>query len=822
MFHYLGQFVRRAWFLILGGWVLLFVGTRLAAPPWNEVAQDREFAFLPENCPSRRAEKVFEKAFPNDHLASNIALVIYRTDGRPSDLDRERQFISDVVEPGLRTIADEEGGLASEAPPSEEPLFPGDEAPAAPPKPRSIIARIRTPNAPGAGTLLVSPDGQAMLVLVELTTEFLSTENWPITEKVQGLIQDIRQHGQMPPGVDIALTGSAVIGRDHTLARLQSAHATELLTVVLVIALLLLLYRAPLLAIIPLATVYLAIQVSVNTLALMAGAGWITLFQGIQIYITILAYGAGVDYCLFLIARFEEELDYGAEPAEAVANAIGGVGAALAASAATVICGIGMMMFAQFGKFREAGFAIPLGLILVLCATLTFSPSLLRLAGRWAFWPRRIGTATSAATARLFGFRTDLLHEIWEQVGRGLIRRPGAVWLGTAAVMAPFAILAGVLYGHLSYDLIGDLPESATSVAGTRVLREQFPAGITGPVTILLVNPDMNFGSPKGRAVVQQLTDGLRERKQELGLGDVRSLTAPLGITEAAAHPYIGVEVSDEARNGAMDRMAREFYLTDLGQRGNIGTRLEIILEQAPFSQQSVRSLGLIEQTIRTLIPEGVKESTQIYSLGIPASVRDLSAVMAQDRLRIEVLVLASVFVILVVLLHQFVIALYLLLSVLFSYYCTLGVAFVVFWMLDPTGFLGIDWKVAIFLFTILIAVGEDYNILLMTRVDEESQRHGSIRGVTEALSRTGPVISSCGIIMAGTFASLLGGSLTELKQLGFALAFGVLLDTFVVRPVLVPSFLILLRTGRLTPWRRGGADSSGPADPARSRASVA
>jgi RND superfamily putative drug exporter len=159
---------------------------------------------------------------------------------------------------------------------------------------------------------------------------------------------------------------------------------------------------------------------------------------------------------------------------------------------------------------------------------------------------------------------------------------------------------------------------------------------------------------------------------------------------------------------------------------------------------------------------------------------------------------MASVFLILIALLRGLVIPFYLLLSVLFSYYAALGVSIAVFWALDPHGFVGIDWKVGVFLFTILIAVGEDYNIFLLTRVREEQARHGTVCGVAEAVSRTGPVISSCGVIMAGTFASLMAGSLNEMKQLGFALAFGVLLDTFVVRPVLVPAFLILLHDGRL------------------------
>jgi RND superfamily putative drug exporter len=118
--------------------------------------------------------------------------------------------------------------------------------------------------------------------------------------------------------------------------------------------------------------------------------------------------------------------------------------------------------------------------------------------------------------------------------------------------------------------------------------------------------------------------------------------------------------------------------------------------------------------------------------------------------------------------------------------------------MRDPAiGYTGVDWKAPIFVFTILVAMGEDYNVLLMARVDEEQRRHGSVQGVLVALTRTGTIISSCGVIMAGTFASLMTGTLMGIIQLGFALSFGVLLDTFVVRPILVPSYLVLLYQGR-------------------------
>jgi RND superfamily putative drug exporter len=193
-----------------------------------------------------------------------------------------------------------------------------------------------------------------------------------------------------------------------------------------------------------------------------------------------------------------------------------------------------------------------------------------------------------------------------------------------------------------------------------------------------------------------------------------------------------------------------------------------------------------------------LKHDSQVYFVGATPSIRDLKSVTGGDQVRIDILVIASVFLILVLLLRKVAISGYLIVSVFFSYLVTLGFTFAVFWAMDPAEFAGLDWKVPMFLFTILIAVGEDYNIYLITRIDEEQLRHGKVQGVTMALSKTGKIISSCGLIMAGTFASLaIGGSLAAMRQLGFALAAGVLLDTFVVRPVLVPAYLILLYRGR-------------------------
>jgi RND superfamily putative drug exporter len=140
--------------------------------------------------------------------------------------------------------------------------------------------------------------------------------------------------------------------------------------------------------------------------------------------------------------------------------------------------------------------------------------------------------------------------------------------------------------------------------------------------------------------------------------------------------------------------------------------------------------------------------------------------------------------------------------SVLLSFFATLGATLVFFWWLDGDSFVGLDWKVPIFLFTILVAIGEDYNIFLMTRVTEEQKTHGPVDGIRVALVKTGRIITSCGIIMAGTFASLIAGTMQDLLHLGFALAFGVLVDTFIVRPILVPTFLIVLERGKIL-WQK-------------------
>ncbi len=821
MFLKLGNLINRLWPGLLIGWIGVVILAATMAPPLWDVVQTEEFAFLPASSPSLVGEKLFREAFPKTLVPSRVVIVVSRPDGGLTEQDKE--WVDDGVNENdatrefelreqLLKIAEDAGGLAAgpdgggqddnDAAAENKPLGIGAGT-------RSLISAVRTFRDTNLGRLILSADGKSTLILIDLTTDFLDARNQKIVAKIQELILDTSEKNaafrqQIPAGLELSLSGDATVGRDMQAAARDSAKATETLTIGLVVFLLIAIYRAPLLALIPLITVFVSVKLSMSLLILLAQRKLAILFPGAETYVTVLVYGAGVDYCLFLIDRYKEELDDGTSFDEAVTNCVAKVGAAIAASAGTVICGIGMMMFAEFGKFRQAGFAISFGLVVVLLASLTFTPALLRLTGRWAFWPQmrteRVSSMggwlpTATLSSRLGQVRW--LQNIWDTVGQILLRCPMTVWLLSIALMLPFATVGVMFFSHLSYGLLSDLPATSISVQGTRSVREHFPAGATGPVTVLLRNDQIDFSqrgdddAASGLKLVHDLTVALGERKKELRLADIRSVSHPFGrddSIEAIKKPVV--------RKVTLTR-ALEHYVSKTGPLANHVTRVELTAELDPFARDSISHLTRLESEIRKLLPDSIQAETDIHVTGSTASIRDLKSVTDRDQIRIDVLVVVVVFLILVVLLRRPAICAYLIVTVLFSYLVALGATYLFFWAIDTGTFAGLDWKVPMFLFTILIAVGEDYNIFLMTRIEEEQERFGPVQGVIHALSKTGRIISSCGIIMAGTFASLTAGSLRGMCQLGFALAFGVLLDTFVIRPILVPAYLVLLNTGR-------------------------
>lgn len=939
-------------------WVVTCAALWTSADNFENVVVDGEFAYLPDSVPSRRAEDLYDRAFGSevdsddverDLVRSSIVLVVRRRQHPDGLLPRDREFVEEVVRPKINEIAESHGGLAQKQEPDETDAAEDEDKGEAKPKDGeaggnepadeertpSIIAQVRTPSDKSIGELLLSEDGKAALVVVELTTEFLEEQNHPLVAEIEQLVDDLTSDLDLRRewdlgGLEITVSGIAVAGRDMRQAAEESGQSTETWTVLLVVILLILIYRAPILALLPLMTVFLSVRVALGVLSILASGDLINLFSGVKVYVVVILYGAGVDYCLFLIARYKEELDAGASTAKAIENSIGRVGAALAASASTTMCGIGMMYFADFGKFSQAGIAIPLSLAFVLLASLTFTPAMLLVMGRWAFWPHvssdrlpaRSGwISPTSLVSRIL--ESELFTRFWERMARALEARPATYWLATVACMLPFAVVGLAFYDHLSYGLLSELSVDSPSVVGAEAVQDHFPAGMVGPVTVLLHDPDFAFAKYRenddgslvanrekdGYDAVEKLTANIAESAEELRIADVRSLTSPLGLEhpnddvgllerrvrlKGALEHYVSpvsfvpegeepqtilakadgkvveIEETDSGETVVVEtadgeRVSHEVAINDRTRvraevdddvrkgdvlaldeyRGNL-TRIDVVFRDDPFSRHSIEQFERFQNQLPDMLPEELA-GAELQFLGATASIRDLKVVTDGDQIKVDVIVSLAVFLILVVLLGRrqpaLVFALvaahfvwmsvanrlgiqlmgplfwtvdlllvlpvvlirgrassksaYLMLSVLFSYFVTLGVTFSVFYLADPAGFSGLDWKVPMFLFTILVAVGQDYNIYFVTRVEEEQEQHGPVDGIGVALARTGGIISSCGLIMAGTFSSLLAGTLVGMQQLGFALAFGVLLDTFVVRPVLVPAYLIMLHAGR-------------------------
>ena len=856
MYSWCGQFVGRwpLWTVLAWCFVLILVVT--TAPDISEVAQDGEFDFLPYESASRAAERAFRQAFPGpasgselsapasaeggeptatnntetrakdekaqmDPLGSSIVIVLQREDLKEGLTAQDREFVTEYLEPGLRDIQ-------SQTRESFDPLSM-PEIPVPIPTREQIIRGVWTFTDNRIGPLLDSQDGCATLVLVELKTEFRNHGNRLVLSRIEDYLSSKKVQAAIPAGLDVALSGSATVGRDMLVAQLESAEQTELYTKVLVIVLLLAIYRAPLMMLIPLITVGVAVNVTSHLLRILAHFGIVGLFSGLDVYVSVVVYGAGVDFCLFLIARYKEELDHGANFRDATMLAVKHVGAALATSAGTSIVGIAMLTLTEFGKFRQAGVAISFGLFIALICSMTMTPAMMYLFGRWTFWPdvrrERISASEGFMPARSVWSALQeqrWLERGWEWIAELISRRPGAVFLLTIALLTPLAIVGAVFKDHLSYGLLSDLRPDVTSRRGAEAVKKHFPPGAAGVTTFLIQHPQFGLTDVrKGEKLAKFITEDLMQQSDKLGISDVRSQSSPHGVRSTGGNRQPGGRAV--ARN-----LAHKAYcsLDDRSSLKGQFMRLDIVFQTDPFARDAIPRLDEAEAAIRESLrkyslPTAVEadesedastsgesaellaaptidygQSAEVLALGATASIRDLKRSTDRDQIRINVYVSVAVFLVLMTLLRQPALCAYLILTVIFSYLVTLGASHIVFRYTTGPEFSGLDWKVPVYLFTLLLALGEDYNVLFMSRVTEEQPKHGAVPGILIALTKTGGIISSCGVIMAGTFASLMTGSLAGMVQLGFALAFGVMIDTFVVRPILVPTYLVLLNNG--------------------------
>jgi RND superfamily putative drug exporter len=665
----------------------------------------------------------------------------------------------------------------------------------------------------------------ARLAVMQLSSELAATGNIATVESVNAMIDDVLSYSgrYVDPGLELRMTGSAAIGGETLLAARDAIRYTESITVAMILLILAAVYRAPLLVAIPMLSIGTAVIVSTSLVALLTR--WsiegtipgldLRIFTTSRIFIVTILFGSGTDYCLFLIARLREEAARAPWPV-ACRAALASVMSALMGSAMTTVVGLGTLWIASFGKFHYTGPVIAICLLVGLLVCTTLTPALLCAIGPHVFWPGRIRPQEPAL--RLLTNSRSQGHSpgsgLWSWIAVALMR-----WPASTLVVGLLLLSIPGIYGlrnedHVTYDLSSQLNHAAASRRGLRLMSQHFEIGEINPVTLLLLR-DRQTSREEFEKQIRALADKLYSVE---GVATVRTADDPLG--DFPPDREMSLLSGDAWRRRALSnhRVAQRYFFSSLPALDNRLARVDVIIAGNPFSIETAAIVSNLGRFVREQIsaPGSDWQGARVWMTGTTPSIIDLRSVTLRDNRLIKLAVVVAVFAVLVMVIRRVGLCLYLIVTVLISYYATLGLTLLFFQRAYGADFVGLDWKLPLFLFVILVAVGQDYNVYLVTRIIEERQHLGWRAALRRAVSRTGGIITACGLVMAATFFSMtsaawfppiaawfgLGGqdsnnALRGIIELGFALGLGVLIDTFYVRTLLVPSFVAVVETLR-------------------------
>ena len=605
---------------------------------------------------------------------------------------------------------------------------------------------------------IASDDGHAVQAFIPIDAEA------DLGEAVGALGDELREAA--PDGVALSITGPAGFSADLVagFAGIDGLLLGVALLAVLII--LVLVYRSFLLPIVVLSTSVFALCVALLTVWWLAKAEVLLLSGQTQGILFILVIGAATDYALLFVARFREELRTTQDRGAAIAAAWKGSVEPIAASGGTVIAGLLCLLLSDLKSNSTLGPVASIGIVFAMLSALTLLPALLFVFGRAAFWPRRprfeggdidaedvsdaaLQTGRASVAAEHRRVAVDEPRGGWARVGRMVARRPRTVWILTTLVL-----LAGVaLVPQLKADGVpqSDLVLGASEARdGQDALGEHFPAGSGSPADIVVSEDAL-----QDAADILLAHDGVTDVT-------VRSTDSPSG----------SAPVTDDGVGSMVPGSEPPEPTVSDGD----------VLLQATLTDAADSAAAA--ETVRDLRSE--LDGLDALVGGVTATAIDTNDASVHDRNLIIPIVLAVILVILMLLLRSILAPILLIATTVLSFGTAMGVSALVFNHIFE--FPGADPAVPLYGFVFLVALGIDYNIFLMTRVREEALAHGTHEGILRGLANTGGVITSAGVVLAATFAALGVIPILFLAQLAFIVAFGVLLDTFIVRSLLVPA----------------------------------
>ncbi|MED3573720.1 MMPL family transporter [Cytobacillus praedii] len=549
------------------------------------------------------------------------------------------------------------------------------------------------------------------------------------TKEMRDSLKPIQKIVKESSNLTLYVTGPAGIATDSLDLFSRADLVLILSTVGLILILLIVIYRSPLLALIPLLAAVFVYEIVMQTLGLMGKAGLDISNQTISIA-SILLFAAVIDYSLFVFSRYREELKEHDDKFISMKAAMRETGMPVFFSGGTVLAAMLVLFFAGLGDYRNFAPTFATTMAIIMLASITLVPALFTLFGRKSFWPKipRVGDAKVKT------------NSIWSKIGRFVVKKPGL----SVVVVGAFLLLSASNMFNLKYefDTMKSFPEDMPSRMGYEILEEKFEKGDLAPTTVLF------------------------EAKNEVSDEQQEALKAAL-----MDQPL----VSNVRINGKTD--------------DNKAINYSLTFEESPYSVETIDALETMIADADQIVTDS-NLTGELYFAGETATKVDDRSVNNKDVLLIVLLETILIFIMLIVLTKSIKMPIYMMGTILVSFLAALGLGMFLTNLIFDIG--TISNRVPLYAFVFLIALGIDYNIILISRFQEERRKHSVKEAVEIAVANTGGVISSAGIILAATFAVLMTQPVQLLFVFGFIVAVGILLDTFLVRGVLLPGLIVL------------------------------
>lgn len=700
-------------FLALGCWVLLVLVLSFAWPQINSIESETG-KNLPDTEMSEQAAAIIAEEFPND-AGTPLLLVWHRESGlTPADFGAIQKVYAELNRNPLE---------------HQTLVPPYDKMP-----PQALSA-----SASDNGSTIVTPVFFEKDVATDVLQESLDTLSKTMDSNNVQLDQDLSSDA-----LHVRYSGPVGIATDAVSLFSQADVKLMIATVLLVLVLLILIYRSPLLAIIPLIVVGLAYGVISPTLGFFAEQGWIDKDSQAVSIMTVLLFGAGTDYCLFLISKYREILLDVEDKATAMKLAVKESGGAIMMSALTVVIGLATLSLAHYGSFQRFAVPFSFGVLIMGIAALVVLPAILVVIGRVAFFPFTPRTEEMAKAKGKKQHKPS--HKVSHKIGHFVTHKPWIVIAVTVLLLGGLAAFVPRI--QYTFDLLSSFPEDMPSREGFTLIEENFSPGELAPVQLVIdtQGSDVNLQ--------QQLTK----------------------------IPYID-NVSD----------------VQIGTKNNSIQLYELSLNANPYAQESLEHIPELKaEVVKLLKDSGLKDAdSHVWLGGETASQYDTKQITERDESVIMPTMIALIALLLFVYLRSVTATVYLLATVIISYFGALGAGWLI--LHHVMGAEAISGSIPLYAFVFLVALGEDYNIFMISEIWKKRKTKDHLTAVEEGVVHTGSVITSAGLILAGTFAVLATLPIQVLVQFGVVTAIGILLDTFIVRPLLVPAITTVL--GKYAFW---------------------